>query len=403
MAPVVRMIAKAAQDYGIVLRDGAGSVTFYGEDPTPTGTNPYAGPTGYFQGKSPATLMQQFPWSRLQALKTNLRTAAAGTAYVANGVLTFASARNMNADVRIEQSGAAVTVSDSNPIDAVGSKCTQVSPTRVSCTGVTAVDASGSHKADTLRMLASLPATLSGGASNDVLYGGPLGDTLNGGDANDTLVPGKGADRLNGGNGNDYADYGTRTAALTLSIDGVANDGEAGEGDNLGTDVEALIGGSGNDRLVGSDAANSLWGQDGDDTVDGRAGGDWLNGGAGFDTADYSSRIRSLTLSLDAVWNDGEAGENDGLGLDFERIVGGWASDTLTGGTGADRLDGGAGNDTLNGGLGADDLYGNAGADSLQSRDLLIDKVDCGADKDTVTGDLIDLLVNKVCEKKLLL
>jgi hypothetical protein len=65
MAPVVRMIAHAAQDYGIVLRDGAGSVTFYGEDPTPTGTNPYAGPTGWFQGKSAATLMQQFPWSRL--------------------------------------------------------------------------------------------------------------------------------------------------------------------------------------------------------------------------------------------------------------------------------------------------------------------------------------------------
>ncbi len=155
------MIAEAAQRYGIVLRDGSGSadgsssVTLYGEDPTPTGTNPYAGPNGWFQGKSPATLMQQFPWSRLQALKTNLRTAAPGNAYVANGVLTVASARNMNANLRIEQSGDVVSVSDANAIDAVGGKCAQAGATRVNCTDVTAVDASGSHKADTIRMLGS--------------------------------------------------------------------------------------------------------------------------------------------------------------------------------------------------------------------------------------------------------
>jgi Ca2+-binding RTX toxin-like protein len=309
----------------------------------------------------------------------------------------------MNSDMRIEQSGTSVTVSDANPIDAVGSKCTQVSPSQVSCTGVSSVDASGSHKVDTIRMLASLPATLSGGASNDVLYGGPLGDTLNGGAANDTLAPGKGADRLNGGDGNDYADYGARTTALTLSIDGVANDGEANERDNLGMDVEALIGGSGNDRLTGSAVANSLWGQDGDDTIDGRAGSDWLNGGAGFDTADYSSRVASVSLSLDSIWNDGEAGEKDGLGLDFERLVGGGASDTLVGGTGAERFDGGEGADTIDGGLGADDIYGGGGADSLTSRDLLVDSVDCGDGKDAVTGDLIDLVVNQVCEKKSLL
>jgi hypothetical protein len=160
MAPVVRLIAEAAQDYGIVLRDGAGSVTFYGEDPTPTGTNPYAGPTGWFQGKSPATLMQQFPWARLQALQTKLRTAAPGSAYVADGVLTVASARNVTSDLRVEQSGDAVTVSDSAGLDAVGSHCTQVDPSRVSCTGATSADVSGSHKADTIRMVASLPATL---------------------------------------------------------------------------------------------------------------------------------------------------------------------------------------------------------------------------------------------------
>ncbi|MGH2837685.1 MAG: calcium-binding protein, partial [Thermoleophilaceae bacterium] len=311
MSPVVRMIARAAQDYGIVLRDGAGSVALYGEDPTPTGTNPYAGPNGYFQGKSPATLMQQFPWSRLQALKTNLRTTAAGAAYVANGVLTVASARNLNSNMRIEQSGDVVTVSDANPIDAVGGKCAQAGATRVNCTDVTAVDASGSHKADTIRMLASLPATLSGGASNDVLYGGPGGGALKGAAGNDTLVPGAGADRLNGGDGNDYADYGARTQPLKLSLDDGANDGADGEGDDLRDDVESLIAGSGDDRITGSPAPNALWGMAGDDTVNGRDGADWLNGGTGFDTADYSSRVRPVSLSLDAITNDGEDGEGD--------------------------------------------------------------------------------------------
>jgi Ca2+-binding RTX toxin-like protein len=319
-------------------------------------------------------------------------------------VLTFASAWNKNADVRIEQSGDAVTVSDVSSIDAVGTKCTQVSTSRVSCTGVTSVHASGSHKGDTIRMLAPLPATLSGGNTGDVLYGSSRGDTLTGGRGDDTLVPGKGADRMNGGEGTDYADYGARTAALTLSIDGVANDGEAYERDNLGMDVEALIGGSGNDRMIGSAAANSLWGQAGNDAIDGRAGGDWLNGGAGFDTADYSSRTKTVSLTIDSIWNDGEAGENDGLGLDFEKLVGGSSADTLIGGAGAEQLEGREGNDTIDGGLGLDLLRGEGGSDALRSRDALIDNVDCGGGKDKLTGDLIDKLIDKgACEVRYLL
>jgi hypothetical protein len=69
--PLTRMIAEAAQRYGIVVRDQSGVVTFAGEDPTPTGTNPWSGPNGAFSGQSPYTLMQQFPWQHLQALRTN--------------------------------------------------------------------------------------------------------------------------------------------------------------------------------------------------------------------------------------------------------------------------------------------------------------------------------------------
>jgi hypothetical protein len=69
--PLVRMMAEAAQRYGIVVRDQAGVVAFAGEDPTPTGTNPWAGAGGWFSGQSPATLVRQFPWQYLQALRTD--------------------------------------------------------------------------------------------------------------------------------------------------------------------------------------------------------------------------------------------------------------------------------------------------------------------------------------------
>ena len=404
MAPVVRMVAEAAQRYGIVLRDKAGSVTFFGEDPTPTSTNPYAGPTGWFEGKSAATLMEAFPWQHLQALETKLRTSAPGSAYVtAGGVLNVSTAWNVSSNLKVEQAGTAVKVTDPAGLDAVGSRCTQVDASTVTCTGATSANISGSHKSDTIRMLASLPATISGGAAGDHIYGGPRGDTLNGDVGPDFLYPGLGADRINGGDGNDRADYGSRTAALTLSLDGVANDGQLYEGDNIASDIEVLLSGSGNDHLVGNNSANSLWAQGGDDIVDGRGGPDWVNGGAGTDTADYSLRTKPLSLTLDSGWNDGEAGEGDSIGSDIERLIGGYGADTITGSANADRLEGREGNDKIDGGGGSDVIRGDGGSDTITSRDLLIDNVECGGGKDQVIGDLIDQILRKECEKRFLI
>ncbi len=66
------MMAEAAQRYGIVVRDTARDVTFYGQDPTPTGTEPYTGAHGYYEGKTPQQLLASFPWSHLQLLKMEL-------------------------------------------------------------------------------------------------------------------------------------------------------------------------------------------------------------------------------------------------------------------------------------------------------------------------------------------
>jgi hypothetical protein len=67
------MIAEAAQRYGIYIRDRAKVTHFFAQDPTPTGANPYGGAGGYFEGRSPAQLLSQFPWDRLQLLQMDLR------------------------------------------------------------------------------------------------------------------------------------------------------------------------------------------------------------------------------------------------------------------------------------------------------------------------------------------
>lgn len=70
---LTRMIAEAAQRYGIFVRDGAADVTFYAQDPTPTGADPYAGPGGYFEGQTPIELLSRFPWRYLRLLRMRLR------------------------------------------------------------------------------------------------------------------------------------------------------------------------------------------------------------------------------------------------------------------------------------------------------------------------------------------
>ncbi|HUB75062.1 MAG TPA: hypothetical protein VL979_13650 [Solirubrobacteraceae bacterium] len=78
LPPFTLMLAKAAQRYGIVVRDEAAETTFYAQDPTPTGTNPYGGAHGYFEGESPQQLLASFPWSHLELLKMKLHKTAAG-------------------------------------------------------------------------------------------------------------------------------------------------------------------------------------------------------------------------------------------------------------------------------------------------------------------------------------
>jgi hypothetical protein len=74
MPRTVRVIARAAQRYGMIVRDKTSSaVGLYAEDPTQfPHTDPYA---RLFEGKLPSVLLKSFPWQHVQALPVRLRRA----------------------------------------------------------------------------------------------------------------------------------------------------------------------------------------------------------------------------------------------------------------------------------------------------------------------------------------
>lgn len=256
----------------------------------------------------------------------------------------------------------------------------------------------------------SLPLTVHGGPGNDVISSGAGDDTLYGNDGNDTFLNpagDDGSDLLDGGSGIDVVDYSTRSGSLTITTSGGADDGLSGEGDDVQSSVETIVGGGGDDTITGSSGPNTILGGSGNDVLSGGAAGtcaedlDTLNGGAGDDTLemgssadcpdvviggggtdviDYGDRTNALVISLDTVANDGENGEGDNVGRDVEVVLGGAGDDNISGSTGGDELHGGPGNDTLRGLAGNDVLVGDAGDDTLNGGSGDDEFLESGAD-----------------------
>jgi hypothetical protein len=72
-------IARAAQRYGLVVRDRSFAIAFFAQDPIPTGAEPYAGTGGYFEGQYPNQLLASFPWSKLEVLALSLHPNGVGS------------------------------------------------------------------------------------------------------------------------------------------------------------------------------------------------------------------------------------------------------------------------------------------------------------------------------------
>ncbi|HJR73576.1 MAG TPA: cadherin domain-containing protein [Luteimonas sp.] len=123
-------------------------------------------------------------------------------------------------------------------------------------------------------------AVIDGGAGDDFISGGDLGNDLLGGEGNDTLVGGKLDDWLFGEGGNDVL-FAGKVANTGFSIGDLAAETAAVGAD--GGNGNLLHGGAGNDRLYGSKGSDWLRGGEGSDRLVGGAGGDVLEGGAGDD------------------------------------------------------------------------------------------------------------------------
>ena len=70
---LTRMIAEAAQRYGLVVRGQDRAIALVGENPARVRENPYR---KYFLGRTSQQLLANFPWDRLQVLQMHLCTAA---------------------------------------------------------------------------------------------------------------------------------------------------------------------------------------------------------------------------------------------------------------------------------------------------------------------------------------
>jgi Ca2+-binding RTX toxin-like protein len=102
-------------------------------------------------------------------------------------------------------------------------------------------------------------------------------------DGDDTFVGLQGHAKVHGGDGSDTLTFAGTPAAVTITLDDVADDGTPGEGADVYSDVENVVGSQGADLLVGNGAANALDGGEGGDELIGGSGPDALTGGNGDD------------------------------------------------------------------------------------------------------------------------
>ncbi len=257
------------------------------------------------------------------------------------------------------------------------------------------VEIYGGDGKDNLQTYGATGTMLDGGAGNDTLKGWDTAETLRGGPGDDEINGSGGADHIEGGDGNDqiapdtyhdpasdYVDGGPGldtvddwtipsndyNPPISVSMDGVANDGRPGEADNV-LNVEKI-----------------------ESHVSGL-----IAGGPGDDVFTVYANLDEGNSTL--IGNGGN-----------DKLTAGHYADTLDGGVGNDVLVGGLGNDVISGGPGQDTINGDAtgstcgyysctipfGNDVINARDGEADTIDCGVGTDRAVVDAIDVVAN--CE-----
>jgi Ca2+-binding RTX toxin-like protein len=311
----------------------------------------------------------------------------------------------------------ALVITDPGATIEVGPGCTSLAANRARCSfleGTLEVELADGDDSLSLLDADAFQASFSGGGGDDVitgegpegieyLFGGPGNDRLFGREGDDVLDGGLGADRLSGGSSEacgtagichpniDTVTYARRTRDISVDTDGVADDGEMGEGDLVRSDIEAIIGGSGDDVLVGTTTVTGfveerrfrvgthLGGRGGNDVLRGGRSGNALFGGQGNDILRGG---RGGDLLKGASGNDRLVG-----GRHRDGLRGGQGNDVLGGGGGQDVMRGDRGHDRLVGGPDHDRLFGASGRDLLLAKDQRRDLVHGGIGSDRARVD----------------
>ncbi|HEV2813102.1 MAG TPA: calcium-binding protein, partial [Solirubrobacteraceae bacterium] len=362
--------------------------------------------------------------------------ASAGTALVNGTTVRFEATRAEENNVTVyADRGPGLVVEDERTNLVAGAGCTTVTPRRVRCGDAQilflSIDLGPANDHLTVRDSVPVAGELFGGAGNDMLRGSLRRELIV------------------GGRGGDTASYIERAQDVAVTLGGGADDGAAGEGDDI-REVEGVIGGNGFDTLVGGIASEQLLGGPGDDRLDGGEGNDRLTGGAGqdllqggvgadvfvataavdgsdamhggpgIDRADYGRRDESVSVDPDGIQDDGErpngdlaftgplpplallgSPERDNVLPDVENVGGGDGADVLAPTAAGGRVDAGGGTDIVYGGPGRDILTGGSGFDRMVSRDRQPDTVNCGPRVDRVHGNNGDVIAGD-CEQRLL-
>lgn len=266
--------------------------------------------------------------------------------------------------------------------------------------------------------LGLLPAGLSSCVTpgDDTLTGGTGNDTVSGEGGDDLVIEdaaANGADVLSGGTGGEFTpvtdigdvlDHSARTVAVNVSADGVANDGEAGELDNVAADFENYLGGAGADTYSGGAHDETFTPGAGDDTVDGN--GDTVGGADYLDLSDAAGPAVFDLITGTATGNGTDTFS------DIEGFVGTAADDIVIfddlgfpvdfdffGLGGIDTVDGQATAlgftvdlSLLGSGIDVEDVWGGTGADTITGNGVANHLFGCGNTVNVCTEDGFDTI-----------
>ncbi len=193
----------------------------------------------------------------------------------------------------------------------------------------TAAQITGGGGTDTLSGFENLTGSvfndsLTGSTGDNVIDGGSGNDTVNAGAGNDTIVAGIGNDVIDGGTGTDTLDYSGVSGTLSINLGSGTNGTAIHTGTGAGTDtvsnIEVVIGSSGNDTITGnSSIATTMYGGAGNDSMTGGTGDDVFVGGVGNDTmyGGNGNDLFSYTVGdgNDAIWGGAGASWTDTISL----------------------------------------------------------------------------------------